>query len=139
LPVALCVALAACGSDGPENAATNPAAAADHGGHAEARPAAPDARRIDVTGRSFAFEPKAITATVGEEIAIALTSSDSLHDFTIDELDAHVAADPGKTVIGGFRAEKAGRYTFYCSVTGHREAGMTGTLTVTDTASAGPS
>lgn len=46
-----------------------------------------------------------------------------LHDFTIDEFDAHVAA-VGETRSGGLRAGAPGRYVFYCSVPGHRQAGM---------------
>ena len=53
-----------------------------------------------------------------------------LHDFTIDEFDAHVAADRGETEEGGVTVDEAGTYTFYCSVPGHRSAGMEGTLTV---------
>ena len=48
----------------------------------------------------------------------------------IDELDVHVAADGGGTAEGGFRADEPGRYTYYCSVPGHRDAGMEGTLVV---------
>ena len=53
-----------------------------------------------------------------------------VHDFTIDELDAHVAADRGETATGGFSTDEPGTYTYYCSVPGHRDAGMEGTLTV---------
>jgi len=100
-------------------------------GHDEAsRPVADGARRIEVSARSFEFGPDEITVTAGEDVAIVLTSEDLLHDFTVDELDAHVAADADETDEGGLRAGKPGRYTYYCSVPGHREAGMEGTLIV---------
>ena len=103
----------------------------DMGGrHGDPSPVAEGAREIPVTADGFAFDPDEITVVVGEDIAIALTSVDILHDFTIDELDAHVAADRGETATGGLRAEEPGRYSFYCAVAGHREAGMEGTLVV---------
>ena len=101
-----------------------------HGGgdHGDASDVAEGAREIAVTASSFAFDPEEIEVEAGEDVAVALTSTDILHDFTIDELDAHVAAGAGETATGGFRAEEEGRYTFYCSVAGHREAGMQGVL-----------
>ena len=79
---------------------------------------------------SFEFDPDEITVTAGEDIAIVLTSDDLLHDFTIDDIDVHVAADRDETAEGGLRADEPGEYTFYCTVEGHREAGMEGTLVV---------
>ena len=54
------------------------------------------------------------------------------HDFTftgegVDEQTARL--DPGDTAALALDLEP-GTYTFYCSVEGHREAGMTGTFTV---------
>ena len=101
------------------------------GGHDESSPVADGARRVEVTATSFEFDPDEITVTAGEDVAIVLTSEDLLHDFTIDELDAHVAADADETNEGGLPApDEPGRYTFYCSVTGHRQHGMEGTLIV---------
>jgi hypothetical protein len=40
------------------------------------------------------------------------------------ELDAHLAADQGASVVGGFRADQPGRYMKYCSTLGDRDAGM---------------
>ena len=99
-------------------------------GHDESSPVVDGARRIEVTARSFEFDPDEITVVAGEDVAIVLTSEDLLHDFTIDELDAHVAADADETNEGGLRADEPGRYTFYCTVAGHRDAGMEGTLIV---------
>lgn len=102
----------------------------DDGGHGETSRVADGAREIEVTASSFEFDPGEITVTAGEEIAIVLTSDDLLHDFTVDGLDAHVVADVGETVEGGLRADDPGEYTYYCTVAGHREAGMEGTLIV---------
>ena len=98
--------------------------------HSESTPVAEGARRIEVNATSFAFDPDEITVDAGEDIAIVLTSDDLLHDFAIDEIDVHVAAEKDETAEGGLNAETPGEYTFYCTIAGHREAGMEGTLTV---------
>jgi plastocyanin len=92
----------------------------------------PDARVIAMRGENLAFEPSMIVVGVGEPVAIALTSVDVAHDLTIDAFDGHVYAEAGQTAEGGFTADMAGTYEFYCSVAGHRDAGMVGMLTVTD-------
>lgn len=128
--------LAACGdtddrADMPMSDAAMDDGMHDDGmGHDETTPVAEGARRIEVTARSFEFDPDEITVTAGEDVAIVLTSEDILHDFTVDDLDAHVAAEDGESNEGGLRADDPGRYTYYCTVPGHREAGMEGTLIV---------
>lgn len=135
--VAIALALAGCGSDDSstgdgltESSAST--AGADGGEHAhdETSDVAADARRIEVTAGSFEFDPEEIRVEAGEDIAIVLTSTDILHDFIIDELGAHVAAEPGETAEGGFTADAPGTYTYYCSVPGHQSAGMEGTLVI---------
>jgi plastocyanin len=140
--LALGLLLAACGSDDDpsvEGGADMTEPMDDEGmmddgdmgdGHDESSDVADDARRIEVTATSFEFDPDEIRVDAGENIAIVLTSEDILHDFTIEELGAHVSADQGETEEGGFMADEPGRYTYYCTVTGHREAGMEGTLIV---------
>ena len=129
--------LAACGDDDDQTSSSDTPAMDDDGhgmdGHDdEASPVADGARQIEVNATIEAFDPDEITADAGEDLAIILTSEDMLHDFTIDELDAHVAADRGETAEGGVTVDEAGTYTYYCSVPGHRQAGMEGTLTVTN-------
>lgn len=120
--------LAACGGDDASD--TSPSST-ESGGHQPASPVAEGARHVEVRATPFAFAPAEITATAGEDLAIVLTAKDGAeHDFTVDELDTHVAAKPGETAIGGLRADEPGRYTFYCSVPGHRQAGMEGVLVV---------
>ncbi len=75
------------------------------------------------------FSPKDLEATEGD-VTITLHNLDAFpHDFTIDELGVKVALDANATVTQTFPAA-AGVYDFYCSIPGHREAGMQGTLTV---------
>jgi plastocyanin len=131
--------LAACGDNDDTNSADMPMSDSGMGGgmdhdgtmgHDDTSPVADGARRIEVNATSFEFDPDEITVTAGEDIAIVLTSEDLLHDFSVDEFDAHVAADADETNEGGLRADEPGRYTYYCTVTGHRDAGMEGTLIV---------
>lgn len=98
--------------------------------HGAASPVGEGAVEIGVTADNLSFDPDVIMVGAGEEVAIVLTSVDMLHDFTIQELGAHVAASPGAPATGGFTAAQPGQYAFYCSVPGHREAGMEGTLLV---------
>lgn len=93
-------------------------------------PVADDAEEIAVTADGFAFDPDTVTVSSAQDVAIGLTSVDMLHDLTVEELDVQVTADQGETATGRLRADQPGRYTFYCSVSGHRTAGMEGTLVV---------
>ena len=89
------------------------------------------AREITVKSSSFRFEPAEVRVGAGEQVTIALTSKDILHDFVIDDPAFHVEATRATPGRGGLRAPSTpGRYTVYCSVAGHREAGMVGTLVV---------
>jgi uncharacterized cupredoxin-like copper-binding protein len=54
-----------------------------------------------------------------------------VHDHSAVETDAIVAhAKPGATARSWFTPVERGRYPFYCSLPGHRESGMVGTLVV---------
>lgn len=107
-----------------------------HGGSGEhtggeVNSAAPDgARTISVEADSFRYGPSELVVGVGEGVAIELTATDVLHDFVVTEFDAHIAAAGGRTATGGFVADQVGTFAYFCSVAGHREAGMEGTLRV---------
>src|SRR5215217_1894530 len=53
------------------------------------------------------------------------------HNFSIDELGIDIDIAPGETQETVINAP-AGEYEFYCNVPGHKEAGMVGTLIVTE-------
>lgn len=102
-----------------------PAAQAPAGGDAAPTPA-----RFEVTADSFSFEPAEIRVRAGQEVEVVLTSDDMAHNFTIDELDVVIEAGEGETATGRFTPTTPGTYEFYCSISGHRGAGMEGTLVV---------
>jgi nitrite reductase (NO-forming) len=77
------------------------------------------------------FDPSEIEAAPGQEITV-VNDGVMQHDFVIDELE--MATDllnngEEQTVTVPDDAEP-GEYTYYCSVPGHRQAGMEGTLTI---------
>lgn len=115
-------ALAACGDGAP---------AGGHD-HAENSPVVEGAREIEVTGKDLRFTPDELTVAAGEDVTIVFTAADVTHDFTIPEVDVHVGADARGTVQGGLRIDEPGTYTYVCTVPGHEDAGMRGTLTVTE-------
>jgi plastocyanin len=122
--------LAACAPDPDHTPGAAAVPPADHAHDEESDTVSADARRIAVTGGGFRFDPATITVAAGDDVSIALTSSDVLHDFVIDELGTHVAADAGRTEETALNTARPGAYTYYCSVPGHRAAGMEGALVV---------
>jgi plastocyanin len=79
------------------------------------------------------YDTSSLVAKAGK-VAIAFTNNSSLsHNVTVESSSGSVVgATP--TFQGGSKALtldlKPGTYKFYCSVPGHRQAGMEGTLTV---------
>lgn len=103
------------------------------GGSVAPDPVVEDARVVRVTATSFDFGPREIDVAAGEDVAIELVSEDVTHDFVVDGPPGHVvAAGAGETATGGLRIDEPGEYPVYCSVSGHRAAGMEAVLVVTD-------
>jgi plastocyanin len=80
----------------------------------------------------LAYNTKVLSATAGT-VTITFTNTSPLeHNVTVAEGSKVLGATP--TFMGGSRtltlSLKPGKYTFYCSVPGHRQAGMEGTLNV---------
>ena len=92
--------------------------------------ATPSAARIEVTADGFAFDPAEIGVPAGQEVEVVLTSQDMAHNFILDELDVEIYAAAGESSTGRFTPTTPGTYEFYCSIPGHRGAGMEGTLVV---------
>lgn len=82
----------------------------------------------DPTGQ-LAFVTDTATGTPGQITVKMANKSGTPHDIVIDgKGKGEVVKDGG---VSQFQADfAAGSYTFYCSVPGHRQAGMQGKLTV---------
>jgi len=106
-------------------AATTPSAAAPVGSSTTVGLSA------DAQGR-LAYNTKQLSAKAGN-VTIKLANASALeHNVTIAQGTTVLGATP--TFAGGTRVLtlklKPGKYAFYCSVPGHRQGGMEGTLTV---------
>lgn len=129
VPIVLFFALPLLAGGAPGGHAPGVGAPSSSAGHIMGdSPPIAGAHELPVTANSLAFSlefgRERIDLGVGQAVNVALTSVDTLHDLTVDEIDFHVTADAGETVVGGLVLDRPGTYVGYCSVPGHREAGM---------------
>jgi|SRR5579859_1063795 len=115
---------------------------------------------ITVEAQGMHYQPAQLEVTAGQPVEITFNNRDSVdHDFSVMEFPLvngtpvaagspvpghdmggmsgmgdvpalHMAAAMGTTSTLEFTASKPGPYQFYCTVPGHKEAGMVGTLVV---------
>ena len=78
---------------------------------------------------ALSYDKTELTAPAGEVTIDYENPSSTPHNVTIEDTDAATETVTGETTSLTTELE-AGEYTFFCSVSGHREAGMEGTLTV---------
>jgi plastocyanin len=136
LLVATSLAVAACGDDngnsGTQSGAASPAKKEPA---AKKQPAANSASTVKLApeGDQLMFDTDTLTAKAGK-VTVDFTNNSAIpHDVVVSDSSNKVL---GKTPVfdGGTKSFnvtlKPGTYTYYCSVPGHRQAGMQGTLTV---------
>lgn len=122
ITAALAMALAACSSGGT-----------DDGGGTDA-PAA-DGAVTFTTDDALEFAESSKSATLAEdgslEVTIECTGSVE-HNIVLEGVndDAIIAECTGGESGTGTVEVEAGSYTYYCSIPGHREAGMEGQITI---------
>ncbi len=134
-------ALGACGGGGDTtSSSTEPAPEATTEGNANAGGGATEGGGTGAT-LSFEADPEGALAYTTTEatakagkVTVEFDNPQSLtHDVAIEDSSGK---EVGKTELIADGSDsttvdlKPGKYTFYCSVPGHREAGMEGTLTV---------
>jgi plastocyanin len=129
------VGLAACGSSSNDNsttaASTPPATTPAAGGGAAGGGSA-----VDIStpgGSTLAYDQKDVSAKAGS-VTINFDNKEALqHDVAVADSSGKVLGQTDLVSSGTANATvdvQPGTYTFYCTVPGHRDAGMEGTLTV---------
>ena len=75
-------------------------------------------REIVVVGDDFAFSPARIEVQKDDLVQVRFTAKDIAHSFTIDApYRISKRAGVGHSIVFEFRADEAGRFTFYCNLT----------------------
>jgi uncharacterized cupredoxin-like copper-binding protein len=124
---------AAAAPAGAETAAASPAAPT------AAPPAAAGAaepQTVEFVAYDVYYEPKEVTIPANTDVAVVIANDGvAPHNFSIDELGIDVDIPSGETRETVINAP-AGEYVYYCNVPGHKQAGMVGTLIVSDDAAA---
>ena len=88
---------------------------------------------VAISATEFKFAPISVNVPVGQKVTFTFSNGGVVdHDFTIDTVGFSLSAKPGETVTGEFTFDKPGTLAFFCSIAGHKEAGMLGTLAVVD-------
>jgi len=90
------------------------------------------AEEVTVIATDFRFDPDELSIRAGQPVNLTLDNRGALyHDLTIEGLGFVLTANGGELGSGSLSVPEPGRYRFVCSVPGHAEAGMSGTLVVT--------
>jgi uncharacterized cupredoxin-like copper-binding protein len=115
-----------------------------------AQPASAEPKTITVALNEFQFQPSEITVGVGQPVKLVIKNNGTvLHDFVSEDAmvevmaehgaehdmpgmapKMHAAIEAGQQSTLEFKATQPGTYNFYCTVAGHKEAGMVGKLIV---------
>ncbi|MDO8601189.1 MAG: cupredoxin domain-containing protein [bacterium] len=90
------------------------------------------AREIKIIGTDFAFNPSEITAKAGEKVKIIFQNNgNASHNLVVEGLGIGTKTIGfGKTDAIEFTSPTPGTYSFFCSIPGHKAAGMTGSLII---------
>ena len=90
---------------------------------------------VKMTAKKYDFDPSTITVVRGRPVRLEVTAVDHDHGIEIKEFGIKQKLEKGKPTVVEFTPDKAGEFTFHCSVfcgLGHH--GMKGKLVVTEPA-----
>jgi plastocyanin len=84
---------------------------------------------LDVSGTEYTFAPATLKASAGPTTIRFTNKGVVEHDFVIKALGVKIVAQAGKSAAATVTLAP-GTYKTFCSVAGHSQSGMQGTLTV---------
>jgi len=90
------------------------------------------ASRLAVTARDTAYAPADLRVDAGRTVVLSFRNDDPIfHDWEVEGLaNVDAGARPGQTRTIRFAIDEPGTYRILCTVPGHADAGMAGTLLV---------
>jgi plastocyanin len=139
---ALALALAACGGSSSGGASTGDVSSPSSSGSSTTTSAAPASAipkgALEIAASSagqLMFDKSSLTAPKAGRVTIAFTNLSPLdHNLTVEDPATKKVLGATQTFQGTTKLLKLdlkpGTYKYFCSVPGHRSAGMEGTLTV---------
>ena len=93
--------------------------------------AAPNRREVTIAFEGFAFRPARVEVTHEDVVTLTVTADALTHSFTIDDYRIARRVAAGRSTTFEFRADQAGEFIFYCSLTSDARHGEEqGTLVV---------
>ena len=97
-------------------------------------PTATPSATLSLVAKEFLYEPKQLLGKAGEVTFTIKNTGSVEHDFAVEDAKGKMLAQvksfaPGKTIQAKAKLN-AGAYKVFCSIPGHREAGMEATLVV---------
>lgn len=94
-------------------------------------PAAPQNRSFTVKEYEFAFSVPTMEVNQNDVLTITVTNNGTMeHTFTIDAYSINEVLSVNETATVHLVATVKGSFEYYCAVSGHKAAGMVGTLKV---------
>jgi heme/copper-type cytochrome/quinol oxidase subunit 2 len=94
---------------------------------------APNRRAFTVVAKDGRFEPAQLDVLRDDLVTIHLRSEGTAYSFAIDAYRVMKRAGSGETVTFQFRADRTGKFTYYCSLSSEPQCrDMKGTLVVAE-------
>lgn len=124
------LALVACGGGGSSSTATSESGSAESGGAGESG----STIKFEANPEGhLMFSTMKASGKAGDDTIDFVNPSTTPHNVAIEDSSGKKLAET-KTISKGDTSTKVelepGTYTFFCSIPGHREGGMEGTLTI---------
>jgi plastocyanin len=92
---------------------------------------APSQAPVELTAQSSQFAQHSLQLNSGAGTVYVVNRDNTPHTFDIDLAGKHYSYPiPAKSTVAVVMNLSAGRYTYYCAISGHRANGMEGTLSV---------